>query len=324
MFSRKLVQPDTDLTQADFELRSVRDRAVTGDWVAAQSLMAATGHDWELRGRRLAVLSAAVGYSPQWLDAWEAAAPNDPTVAILRADALIAQAGLARGDLSAQNTTREQFRRFDRLSNLAAEAADRAVELNPLDPTPWVIMMTSMLADGRHRHDEFVAAMNEVIKRDPFNVDAHLMSVTFYCQKWYGSHDQMFAAARWPALAPAGSPVVLLPLLAHFEYALREFGFESRESSLAAKVAYFRRPDVKWEIDACAAKWQAAGEPRLSGRGIMLRHWLALANYLADRDRNGTRMLLQQIGPYLGNVPAYGYFWMQQIEGFDAVRHWAR
>ncbi|NMO57543.1 hypothetical protein HH310_41055 [Actinoplanes sp. TBRC 11911] len=78
------------------------------------------------------------------------------------------------------------------------------------------------------------------------------------------------------------------------------------------------------EIEACEAKWRAAGEPRLTGRGIMVRHWLALANYLAGRDRKGTRALLQEIGPYLGNVGAYGYFWLKQREGFDAVRKWAK
>lgn len=323
MFSRKPIAPDTDLAQADLELRRARDRARAGDWAAARDLMAASGQDWELRGRRLAALSDAAADSPQWLGAWEAAAPDDPTVAILRAMALMDQASRARGARSARNTTAEQFREFERLSILAAQAADRAVALNPLDPSPWVTRMTSMLANGGGQQEEFVAAMGEAVRRDPFNCDAHVMSVTYFCEKWYGSHEQMFAAARWPAAAPAGSSVAMLPLLAHFEYALREFGFDTRKSSLAAKAAYFRRPEVIREIDACAAKWRAGGEPRLIGRGIVLRHWLALANYLADRDRKGTRELLRQIGPHLGNVAPYGYFWVKQTEGFEAVHQWA-
>jgi hypothetical protein len=77
----------------------------------------------------------------------------------------------------------------------------------------------------------------------------------------------------------------------HFEYALREYGFESRSESLPAKASYFRRPEVVAEIDAYAAKWRAAGEPRLIGRGVTLRHWLALANYLAGRDQETERRL---------------------------------
>ncbi|WP_326557834.1 hypothetical protein [Micromonospora sp. NBC_01796] len=321
---RKPPTPDTDYGQADLELRSARDRALAGDWAAGRDLIRSTGKDWELRGRRLAVLSSAVAESSQWLDAWEATAPDDPTVAILRAGALMDQAGKARGQASARNTSREQFERFQQLSALATEAGHRAAELNPDDPYPWATSMTSMLANGRQQRDEFLVAMDESVKRDPYNFDAHLMAVTFRCAKWYGSHEQMFDAAREPAAAaPAGSSVAMLPLLAHFEYALREFGFDTRAESLSTKASYFRRPEVIGEIDACAAKWRGAGEPRLIGRGITLRHWLALANYLADHDRKGTKALLAQIGPYLGNTATYGYFWMRQTEGFHAVWKWA-
>ncbi|MEV4538715.1 hypothetical protein AB0J82_33540 [Asanoa sp. NPDC049518] len=324
MFFRKAPRPDTDYGQADLELRSVRDRALAGDWAAARDLIGATGRDWELRGRRLAVLGVAAGHSPQWLDAWEAAAPGDPSVAVLRADALMDQAGRARGYASARNTSDEQFREFDRLSTLAARASERAVELNPDDPYPWVTRMAAMLADGHRQHAEFHEAVAEAVKRDPYNFEAHLMAVTFLCQKWYGSHELMFEAARGPAAsAPAGSSVAMLPLLAHFEYALREYGFDTRKESLGAKANYFRRPEVIGEIEACAARWRGAGEPRLIGRGITLRHWLALANFLAGHDRAGTRALMAQIGPYLGNTATYGYFWMDQSEGFRAVAKWA-
>jgi hypothetical protein len=322
---RKPPAPDTDYGQADLALRTARDRAIAGDWAAARDLIDATGQDWELRGRRLSVLGVAAGRSAQWLDAWEATVPDDPTVAILRAEALMEQAGEARGGASARNTTRDQFQEFDRLSTLAAQASQRAVWLNPDDPYPWMTRMTSMLANGHWQRDEFLAAMGESVKRDPYNFETHLMAVTFFCAKWYGSHEEMFAAAREPAAAaPAGSSVALLPLLAHFEYALREYGFETRAESLAAKASYFRRPEVIREIDACAAKWRAAGEPRLIARGITLRHWLALAYYLAEQHREGAKALLAQIGPYLGSTPAYGYFWMRQTEGFHAVWKWAR
>ncbi|GAA3755196.1 hypothetical protein GCM10022225_44940 [Plantactinospora mayteni] len=288
-------------------MRTARDRALAGDWAAARNLIEATGRDWELRGRRLSVLGTAAGQSPHWLDAWAAGAPHDPTVAILRADALMDQAGEARGAASARNTSREQFQEFARLSTLAAQASEHAVELNPDDPYPWATRLTSMLANGHRQRDEFLATMGEAVTRDPYNFETHLMAATFLCEKWYGSHEEMFAAAREPAAAaPVGSSVAMLPLLAHFEYALREYGFDTRAESLTAKASYFRRPEVIREIEACAAKWRGAGEPRLIGRGITLRHWLALANYLAGHDRKGTRALLTQIGPYLGSTAVYG------------------
>ncbi|WP_189638304.1 hypothetical protein [Actinoplanes lobatus] len=316
---------DTDYAQADLHLRDARDRVVAGDWTAAPQLMHATGHDWELRSRRLAVLGLAAGHTPEWVKAWEAAMPGDPTVAILHAEGLNVLAGEARGWASARNTSPEQFREFHRLSEAAAAAGQRAVELNPEDPYPWVTRMGAMLANGHQHHEDFRIVLGEAVARDPYHFEAHLTAVTFLCQKWYGSHEQMFAAARGPAAAaPAGASVVMLPLLAHFEYALREFGFETRAESLAAKMEYFRRPEVTQEIAWCAAKWRAAGEPRLIARGITLRHWLALANYLAGHDRPGTKAVLSQIGSYLGSTPAYGYFWMRQAEGFQTVSKWAR
>ncbi|WIM92580.1 hypothetical protein ACTOB_004528 [Actinoplanes oblitus] len=322
---RKPFTPDTDYAQADLQLRAARDRAVAGDWTAALHLLHATGRDWELRSRRLAVLGIAAGHAPYWVDAWEAAMPGDPTVAILRAEGLTELAGQARGGASARHTTAEQFAEFHRISALAAQAGRRAVELNPEDPYPWVTRMDAMLANGHQHHDDFRVALGEALARDPYHFEAHLTAVTFLCQKWYGSHEEMFAAARTPAAAaPAGSSVVMLPLLAHFEYALREFGFDSRAESLGAKMEYFHRPDVIQEIAWCAAKWRAAGEPRLIARGVTLRHWLALANYLSGHDRAGTRAVLAPVGSYLGSTVAYGYFWMQQAEGFQAVSKWVR
>ncbi|MFC7480372.1 hypothetical protein ACFQX7_10445 [Luedemannella flava] len=166
------------------------------------------------------------------------------------------QAGSARGSASARNTSPEQFAEFHRLSALAADASKRAIALNPDDPYPWVTRMSTNFAGGEHA--DFHRAMDEAVRRDPVNFEAHLSAVSFLCAKWYGSHEQMFAAARGPAAAaPAGSPVVMLPLLAHFEYALREYGFDSRSESLTAKRSYFHRPEVIAEIQACAAKWRA-------------------------------------------------------------------
>lgn len=56
------------------------------------------------------MLGVAVARSPLWLDLWESAAPGDPAVAILRADALNDQAGEARGAKSAQHRVAEPIR----------------------------------------------------------------------------------------------------------------------------------------------------------------------------------------------------------------------
>ncbi|MFJ6199581.1 hypothetical protein [Micromonospora sp. NPDC092111] len=45
--------------------------------------------------------------------------------------------------------------------------------------------IASTLADGHRQRDEFLAAMGESVKRDPYNFETHLMAVTFLCEKWY-------------------------------------------------------------------------------------------------------------------------------------------
>ncbi|MDR6317397.1 hypothetical protein [Actinoplanes couchii] len=268
------------------------------------------------------MLAAAAGRELRWLAEWEAAVPDDPDAAVLRAQALLDQARSARGGGAARHTSRRQSREFERLSALATEAGRRAIRLSPADPYPWVSIAGSMFATGDRR--AFMSAISEATARDPLNFEAHLSRVSFVCEKWFGSHAEMFDAARSVAAgAPPGSPVTMLPVLAHFEFALREYGFDSRDGSLSAKAAHFRRSEVAEEVAVCGAKWRAAGEPSLLGRGIMLRHWLALAHFLSARGRDDSRDLLDQIGPYLGDTPAYGYFWLRQTEGFRVVRRWA-
>ncbi|WP_436533609.1 hypothetical protein [Actinoplanes sp. HUAS TT8] len=306
LFRKAAAAPDTDPAGADLELRAARDRALAGDWTPVHRLIAASGRDWELRAHRFAVLATAAAQDPRWLLAWEAAMPGDPAVAVLRADTLLRQAAAAR------HTSREQ-------SALAAQATQRAADLNPDDPYPWVARMNAMFDDGYRQADDFAASRREALRRDPHNFEAHLSAMSFAAAKWYGTHDEMFTAARSAAAAaPSGSPTTMLPLLAHFEYARREFG-----PSSTSHKAYFRRTDVTAEVICCAGKWQAPGPARPTGRGTTVRHWLALANYLSDQNRPATKTLLTEVGPYLGSTPPYAYFWPTQPEGFHTVQRWS-
>src|SRR5689334_4722568 len=93
-----LPEPDTDRAYDDLDLRAAREQAVAGDWAAAKAVIDAAGPDWELRARRIMVLAEAAPESaPQWLDAWLAAEPEDPTAVTLHAAALDDRAGDARG-----------------------------------------------------------------------------------------------------------------------------------------------------------------------------------------------------------------------------------
>lgn len=326
LFSRgpKLEDPalDTDRALDDLELRAARAKAEAGDWTAARDVVAAAGTDWERRGNRIGVLSEAAADDLGWLDGWLDASPDDPAAAAIEASALGERAGRARGAAPAANTTQQQFQGFAELSARAARASRRAVELAPGDPVPYAQMLRAMFADGHAQQAEFAEAFAAARRCDPTNLAVNLVAVSFYCEKWYGSHERMFAVAREAAdLAAPGTAATTLPLFAHFEYAMREFNWgRGTAKGFAASQRYFQRPEVRAEVDACAAKWRAAGPPTHAS-AMVCRNWLALAYSLAER-RAEAKAMFDEIGPY-ANGYTWGYFYGGLSRGFVTAWRWA-
>ncbi|MFC7529779.1 hypothetical protein [Actinoplanes sp. GCM10030250] len=313
--------PPLDLDPAldDHQLRAAISRAAAGDWTAARDVVAAAGSDWELRGRRIGLLGGAATDGDAWLYDWLRAAPEDPAAVSIQASMLNSRAGDARGSAPADQTSAEQFQAFAALSDAAAEVSRRAVALaGPYDPTPYVELLDAMFADGRVQSPEFRDVLAEARRRDPFHFDLHVTLVSLLCEKWYGSHEQMFQAAREvSAAAPAGSNTVMMPFLAHFEYAMREFSWnKSTGQSVADTAMYFQRPEVQRELDACAAKWRAG--PHGPSRAMTCRNWLALYYFLSNRPEEG-RQMFAEIGPYAGSTIVWAYFLGTVENGFSAA-----
>lgn len=318
------VEPAADLDPAldDHDLRAARDKALTGDWQAARDVVEAAGSDWERRGRRVSALGVAAADDGAWLDAWRAEIPDDPAAAAIWASTLAERAGRARGAAPAADTSREQFVGFTELSAQAAAAGRQAIALAPHDPVPRVDVLWAMFAGGRGRQQEFADALAEVRRRDRFNFAAHLAAVSFHCEKWFGSHDAMFGLARaTAAAAPPGAGVTLLPVFAHFEYAMREFNWGTpTPKGLLACRRYFQRPEVQRELDACVAKWRAAGSPTHAD-AMVCRNWIAVAYALSDR-RAEAKAVFDEIGPYVTS-PAWSYFFGGRKHGFLSNWRWA-
>ncbi|WFE26558.1 hypothetical protein O7623_25125 [Solwaraspora sp. WMMD791] len=307
----------------DHALRAARDKARAGDWVAARDMVAAAGSDWELLARRIVVLSDAAVQNDDWLYAWLRSTPDDAAAVLIQAATLEARAGDARGDAPAARTSAEQFQSFAELSAAAAEVSRRAITLARADdPVPYIRLLAAMFANGRVDTPEFRDLYSEAQRRDPYHFELHLTVVSLLCQKWYGSHEQMFEAARGVAAAARpGANVVMLPFLAHFEYAMREYGWDRRTTkSLAACSRYFQRPQVREELDGWAAKWRAGSHG--PSRAMTCRHWLALAYFLSGR-RAETKAALDEIGPYLGPTVAWAYFFPSVDGGFATAWKWA-
>ncbi|MFC7529682.1 hypothetical protein [Actinoplanes sp. GCM10030250] len=307
----------------DVDLRDARDRARHGDWQAARKVIEQAGTDWELRGGRLGVLADLAATDDAWLYAWLRAEPEDPSAVLIQSIMLGQRAGEARGSASAANTTQEQFQNFRALSDAAAQVGQRAIDLAPPnDPLPWVEQLGNMFADRRTVETSFDAVFDEARRRDPYNFDLHFTALSLRCQKWYGSHEQMFAIARnVAAAAPPGASAVVLPLFAHFEFAMREFCWDTRTSkSLRAAKKYFRRPEVQQELDQWIAKWRAA--PPNRARLASCRQWIALYYTMAGR-RKEAKAVFDELGQYVLPVTGWGYFFAGGEYGYLKSWWWA-
>jgi hypothetical protein len=139
---------DRDPAVDDMALRAARDRVRAGDWRAARDVVLAAGRDWELRGRRLSVLTGAAAEDDAWLIAWMSAESSSPEAAIIFASLLMSRAGAARGAGPAAHTSAGQFRDFADLSRAAQVASRKAIGLAPDDPAPWIEIVYSLLATG--------------------------------------------------------------------------------------------------------------------------------------------------------------------------------
>ncbi|MEU4624957.1 hypothetical protein AB0G04_33910 [Actinoplanes sp. NPDC023801] len=316
--------PEFDADQAvlDRSLARARRDVRRGDWTAARAVIDEAGDDWELRGRRIGSLSGLAAGDRGWLDSWLAAAPEDPIAVQMLAATLSDQAGRARGSATADKTSPQQAHGFHTLSAAAAEACHRAMELaGPADPNPWSERLGTMFTGvGPEEFDEI---FDEGRRRDPFHFDLHSYAVTWRCEKWFGSHESMFTTAREvAAAAPAGASVVLLPLFAHYEYALSGFtwGADNTDKALAESRRWFRGPEVQQEIDSLIAKWRA-GTPH-PATAQMLRQWVALFYSLAGR-RKETRAVFEELGPYVIPHHAWGYLYGGGEYGYLRSWFWA-
>jgi hypothetical protein len=313
---------DADRANPDQGLQAAKPQIRGGDWQAAKKVMADAGDDHELRGRRLQALSGLAIKDDGWLRVWLHTDPSDATALMIQAAVLQSEASEARGAASAKNTTPEQFAAFHELSQAAGQVGRRAMQLAaPGDPLPWVDLLNSMFGD-RQARAHFDEVFAEGRRRDPYNFDLHLAAVSLRCQKWFGSHEQMFGIARQvAAAAPPGANVLLMPLFAHIEYAMREFGWDERsDEQLNRCRAYFQRPDVQQEVDQAIARWRA-GTPN-PARGVTCRNWVALYYSLARR-RPEAKAVFDELGQYVVAAAAWAYFYSDEEYGYLTNWWWA-
>ncbi|MEE1927837.1 hypothetical protein V1J52_06460 [Streptomyces sp. TRM 70351] len=234
----RLPGPDHELVDALTETQR------TQDWQPMARLLALTDDDWELRWQRvqsaagaaameLARARAAEGppkapadpadlstvsftknapsearqQDARWLRDWRAQQPGDRGAAQVYAQFLVWQALADPGSADHRIVLEE-----------ARNAAREAAALAEADPTPYITELFAARALGDRRAD-FQALWDEVVRRAPHHMGAHLAALPYWSQKWHGSREDAYAFAEGAAArAPEGSLLPALPLFAVYDH----------------------------------------------------------------------------------------------------------
>ncbi|MCS0600214.1 hypothetical protein NX794_03035 [Streptomyces sp. LP11] len=282
-------QLDARSAGPDPEADAVASGALAGDWRRAAAYLAGAGRDWDLRWYRLGILADAAVEDDAWVKAWRTEYPHDPAATLVHADALVMLAAKARGALRARYTTAEQFEGYRRLLTETLPVSQEAARMAPEDPSPWVVQLAVAQGLG-WSYDDFRALWAEIVARDPYHFGAHARALQYWCAKWQGSHELMYAfAEQAAATAPPGSPLPVLRL-----YAIFEQQFQDND------VTVYRQPFVNPAIDATLEA--AAHMPRDHHRVSFVRHLLAYSLFRTERYAEGVEQF-HALGGHIGSIP---------------------
>ena len=318
-----------DPALGDLALAEARDALAQGDWVPARELLAATrgraasgavvageapvaggatggpaAPRWDRRSHRVRVLAEAVANSA-WVERWQVLDPVNPDAALLRAEVETIRAlrTAVTGGAGRQETVAE-----------ALKWCRHAAELAPEDPTPWVVMVTLSRAADRGSgtagsrpvgRDEFWRRWQEMRARDPLNRDGHHEALAYLYQAWCGSHAEMYDFAYWLAgEAPVGSPLAVLPLVAHAEvYRATAEAVVQGGGAKPSPYEHWSRPQVVADIERVLRSWLGSATVPHAQADLDRNYLLHAIVFSGRADTAEARGLYDAIGSHAVRAP---------------------
>ncbi|MGK3200484.1 DUF4034 domain-containing protein [Amycolatopsis sp. MEPSY49] len=228
--------PDDAVTSAKFVADARLAEAVAayraGDWQPGAALLDDLGTDWDRRAFAVQQLGDAAADDDAPLKAWRTA--GSAAAEAVHAQGLVALAWQIRTSFTPEHVSEDQWAGFFRVLEEAEAAARAAAEAAPDDPTPWFTMLT--VARGRqYGNDDFRAVWAELVGRDPLHRHGHEQALQYWCAKWFGSHEQMFAFAD-EAVAKAPKLAGLALVAAHEAEAKEVEAWKSERTGRALDV----------------------------------------------------------------------------------------
>lgn len=286
------------------------DAVREGHLLAGQALLGETRTaSPELRAERLLKLrEAAIGRSDE-LFHLAAEQQDNPDLWLWFGSTMIGEAWAIRGGGYASGVGEDRFKMFFTTLVKAHDPLRAAAQLLPGDATPWSELLT--WAMGMQRREDADEFWRECSSRCSTHWHGHWTRLQILCDKWHGSHEEMYAFARETVRrAPEGHPLVAMLPLAHAEYRLRALtdGPSFREILRLNNELY--SADHIAELKAAGDKWRAAMRPHL--REIEAHHYFgayyfhAIAHDETDDTKVRARWHLTQAGARVAEVP-WGY-----------------
>jgi hypothetical protein len=302
----------------DVDLAAALEATRRGEWQSAAALLAATG-DPEVRADRLRLLAEQSRHDSQWVEEWFAARPEDATATAVRAELALHRAWAARGAAYASETSQDQIQAFFTGLAQAQRLAERAIELDPADPMPWVTLV-EMARGQQVEQEEFERRMEGLFERAPGHVHGAHAVLQTVSAKWMGSTDTMFEFARGLASeAPEGSATCLMPVMAHVEHFL---ALSDGVGGPTKGSRHMESGATRTELRASVQRWMSGpdGGPRPGGR--LFGHNLAAYAFWLAEDPEAARPHLEAIGRSVTEMP-WSYSADQAGEVLGVARRWA-
>ncbi|MEU6842120.1 hypothetical protein ABZ930_09630 [Streptomyces sp. NPDC046716] len=279
----------------DHELVAARTALAQGRWTEARALLAATGDDWDRRGHRVMGL-AREPTALAWAGDWRLVEPESTDAPVLLALATVHRAVAGKT-------------RPDRARDACLDAAERV----PDDPTPWLGLLYLERAVGRE--EDVVRLFDEVRHRHPVHHHAHHLMVARLAERRPDAGQdplhEVYDFAAWAAeQAPPGSPLAVVPVVAHAE----RFRVLARAGAVPGdpeRSGHWAGRRARLVMKAAFDWWLEWGDPHdragvVHPRGRVDLNFLAHAKYCEGRPVEAAA-LFHRIGPHITEAPwSYG------------------
>lgn len=258
----------------DADARTLRTNLERRDWRAARDFLVGVT-DPDDHAFYIAICADVVGLE-DWIGEWQDAEPESTLPILVRGGRAMYRAGEERGAAYASQTSADQLEKFHKWMTFAENCLDEVVEREPDDTTARTCLVTT--SRGRSINPpEAQRRFDELIARHPTHLMGHMSRLQYLCEKWFGSHEQMFAFARESAAkAPAGNALGVLIPDAHIEKWLRIDRTE---------FDYFKQPEVLAEVNEAADRSIRHLDYRRRPGWPTVHNTFALVFCLGDDDR---------------------------------------